>query len=154
MKGEVPDETGFTEPAPFSVIVTVVAFVKVFPLIVTGVVPHVLPLKLLIVSDGPFVQPHETGKVLPVVVQPEEFLTVMEWVPFAIPVNVRVVWNAPPSRLYSSPASIGPVIVIVAFPGPAAQSIVCAGAAGLPGAVVITTSADGAEVQPAASLTV
>jgi hypothetical protein len=78
VKGEVPEETGFTEPAPFSVIVTVVALVKVFPLIVTGAVPHVLPLKLLSVSRGPFVQPHETGKVLPVVVQPAAFLTVIE----------------------------------------------------------------------------
>lgn len=148
------DETGFTEPAPFSVIVTVVAFEKVFPLIVTGVVPHVLPLKLFRLSNGPFAQPHETGKVLPVVVQPVAFLTVIEWLPFAIPVNKRVVWYVPPSRLYSSPAPRGPVTVIVALPAPRAQSIVCVGAAGDAGCGLITTLPDAGEVHPPAFVTV
>ena len=61
---------------------------KTFPLTVTGVVPHVLPFMLLSVRVGPFTHPHETENVLPVVVHPEAFLTVIEWLPFAIPVNV------------------------------------------------------------------
>jgi hypothetical protein len=75
--GDVPVVEGVTEPAPFSVIVTDVAFVKVLPLIVTGVVPQVLPLMLLRVSAGPLAHPHDTEKLLPVVVQPEAFLTVI-----------------------------------------------------------------------------
>ena len=86
--GEVPVEAGVTEPAPFSVIVTDVALVNVLPLTVTGPVPQVLPVMLLRVRDGPFAHPHDTEKVLPVVVHPEAFLTVIEWLPFAMPVNV------------------------------------------------------------------
>jgi hypothetical protein len=40
------------------------------------------------VRDGPLAHPHDTEKVLPVVVHPEAFLTVIEWLPFAMPVNV------------------------------------------------------------------
>jgi hypothetical protein len=43
---------------------------------------------LLRVRDGPFAHPHDTEKVLPVVEHPEAFLTVIEWLPFAMPVNV------------------------------------------------------------------
>jgi hypothetical protein len=47
------DVAGLTVPAPFSDIVTLVALPpKVFPLTVTGVVPHVLPLMLLSVTVG------------------------------------------------------------------------------------------------------
>ena len=66
---------------------TKLAFAYVFPLIVTGAVPQVIPLKLLIVIDGPLEQPHDTVNVLPVVVQPAEFLTVMEWLPLDTPLN-------------------------------------------------------------------
>jgi hypothetical protein len=68
--------------------VTKVALLNVFPLTVTGVVPHVLPLMLFRASDGPLAHPHDTEKLPPVVVQPEEFLTVIEWLPFNTPVNV------------------------------------------------------------------
>jgi hypothetical protein len=88
LKGEVPELPGVTEPAPFSVIVTDVAFVNVLPLTVTGVIPHVFPPILLRLRAGPFTHPHETEKLVPVVVQPEAFLTVMVWLPLAIPVNV------------------------------------------------------------------
>ena len=71
------DEEGETEPAPFSVIVTVVALAKTLPVTVTGVIPQVFPLVLLRVRDGPFTQPHETVKLFPVVVQPDAFLTVI-----------------------------------------------------------------------------
>lgn len=58
-KGEVLTEPGVTEPAPSSVIVTLVAEPpKVFPLIVTGDVPQVLPAELLRLSVGPLTQPH------------------------------------------------------------------------------------------------
>jgi hypothetical protein len=81
-------ETGLTDPEPFSVIVTLVAPpLKVLPLTVTGVVPHVLPLVLLKATAGGFVQPHDTEKLVPVVSHPEEFLTVIVWLPFAIPVK-------------------------------------------------------------------
>ena len=43
--GDVPEEAGLTDPAPSSVIVTEVAFVNVFPEIVTGVSPQVLPTR-------------------------------------------------------------------------------------------------------------
>jgi hypothetical protein len=86
--GDAVAETGFTEPAPFVVIVRFVAFVNVLPLIVTGVIPQVFPLLLLSVSEGPFAQPQETVKAEPVDVHPAAFLTVMVWVPLATPVNV------------------------------------------------------------------
>ncbi len=122
----------------YDVIVTVVALVNVFPLIVTGVVPQVLPLKLPSVRVGPFAHPHDTEKLLPVVVHPEEFLTVIVWLPFAIPANVTPDWYEPPSKLYSIPAPVGPVTVIAAFPDPRLQSIVCEGLAGLVFTVAIT----------------
>ena len=75
--GEVPAVTGNTEPRPFSVIVTVVAFVNVLPLTVTGSVPHVLPMILLSARVGPLEHPQDTVKLLPVAVQPEAFLTVI-----------------------------------------------------------------------------
>ena len=50
-------KVGVTVPPPFSVIVTLVAEPpKVFPVTVYGVNPHVLPLVLLKVSVGGFVQ--------------------------------------------------------------------------------------------------
>ena len=61
---------------------------NVLPLTVTGPVPQVLPVMLARVRDGPLAHPHDTEKVLPVVVHPEAFLTVIEWLPFAMPVNV------------------------------------------------------------------
>jgi hypothetical protein len=88
VNGEVPDEAGLTEPRPFDVIVTVVALMNVLPLTVTGAVPQVLPFMLPGIINGPFAHPHDTGKMLPVVVHPEVFLTVIAWLPFATPVNV------------------------------------------------------------------
>jgi hypothetical protein len=76
--GEVVDEDGLTDPEPFSVIVTLVAPPpNVLALTVTGVVPQELPLVLLKVTAGGFKQPHVTGKLVPVVSHPEEFLTVI-----------------------------------------------------------------------------
>jgi hypothetical protein len=89
--GDDPDVAGLTEPAPFAVIVTVVALVNVLPVTVTGEVPQVLPLMLLNVSVGPFAHPHDTEKLLPVVVHPEAFLIVIEWLPFTTLVNVTPV---------------------------------------------------------------
>jgi hypothetical protein len=141
-------------PAPFSVIVTVVELVKVLPLRVTGTVPQELPVMLLRVSVGPFAHPHETEKLLPVVVQPEEFLTVIEWLPFTTPVNVTPDWYTPPSRLYSIPAPVGPVTVTEAFPIPGEQSIVWVGLAGGRGCGLITTEDEASEVQPDVMATV
>ncbi len=75
--GEVPDDDGFTVPVPLLVIVTLVAFVKVLPLTVTGAEAHVLPLREERTSPGPLTQPHATGKLVPVVVHPAAFLTVI-----------------------------------------------------------------------------
>ena len=112
-------------PDPFVVIVTFVVLPpNVLPLTVTGAVPQVLPLILLSVRDGPFTHPHDTEKLLPVAVHPVALLTVIVWLPLATPVNVRLVWYEPPSRLYSRPAPVGLVIVIVAFPTPREQSVV------------------------------
>ena len=94
-------EAGFTDPEPFSVIVTLVAPpLKVFPLTVTGVVPHVLPLMLLNVTAGGLAHPHDTEKLVPVVSHPEEFFTVIVWLPLATPVKDVADWNAPASSLY------------------------------------------------------
>jgi hypothetical protein len=82
--GCVVDVAGFTVPAPFSVIETFVALPpKVFPLTVTGVKPHVEPLLVLSVTAGGFTHPHDTEKVTPVVVHPDKFFTVIEWLPLA-----------------------------------------------------------------------
>jgi len=67
----------FIDPDPLCVMVTIVALVNVFPLMVTGVVPQVFPLVLLKLIAGAFVHPHDTVKLFPVVVQPEAFRTVM-----------------------------------------------------------------------------
>ena len=67
-----------TLPDPFSVIVTLVALPpKVLSVTVNGFVPQVLPLVLLNVKVGPLTHPHDTSKLLPVVVHPEAFLTVI-----------------------------------------------------------------------------
>jgi hypothetical protein len=76
--GEADDETGVTEPAPFSDIDTFAALVKVLPLIVIGIVTQVLPFIAERESEGALVQPHVSKKLLPVVVQPEASWTVIE----------------------------------------------------------------------------
>ena len=79
-KGDTVDETGSTEPAPFSVIATLVALPpKVFPVMVTGVVPHVLPVVALSARVGGLTHPQVTVNIVPVVVQPEAFLTDKKW---------------------------------------------------------------------------
>jgi hypothetical protein len=77
--GDVSEEDGVTEPAPFDEIVTAVALPpKVFPLTVTGVaVPHIDCEVLARVTVGPLTQAQNTVKELPVVEHPAEFLTVM-----------------------------------------------------------------------------
>ena len=53
--GDAVAVTGLTVPVPFSDMVTIVALPpKVLPLIVTDVIPHVLPLVLLSLTVGPF----------------------------------------------------------------------------------------------------
>ena len=60
-KGFVVEDTGLTDPAPFSVIVTLVALPpNVLPLTVTGVTPHVEPLIPPKVTLGGFAHPHDT----------------------------------------------------------------------------------------------
>lgn len=69
-------DDGFTEPEPFEVIVTLVAVPpKLFPVIVTAVVPQVLLLLLLKVIVGGLIHPHDITKRPPVVVHPAGFLT-------------------------------------------------------------------------------
>jgi hypothetical protein len=116
--GDVPDEPGVTEPAPFAVIVTEVAFVNVLPVTVIGVVEQVLPFVAASTREGPFAHPHDTMKLTPVDEQPEALRTVILWLPFETPANVMPVWKTSPSRLYSKPAPVGLVTVIVAFPSP------------------------------------
>ena len=77
-KGDVFVESGLTVPAPFSAMLTLVALPpNVLPLTVMGVVPQVLPLLPARLSVGGFTHPQDTSKLLPVVVHPEAFLTVM-----------------------------------------------------------------------------
>lgn len=74
-EGVVADE-GLTVPAPFSVIVTLVALpLKVFPETVTAVVPQVVSLVALRITAGALTQPHETPKIPVVVTHPAEFRT-------------------------------------------------------------------------------
>ena len=76
--GDEEAEAELSDPAPFSAIVTLEALpLKVFPLIVIAVVPQVLPLVLLKVTAGGLAHPHETEKLVPVVIHPEEFLTMI-----------------------------------------------------------------------------
>jgi hypothetical protein len=74
--GDTADDTGFKVPAPFEVIITLVAEpLKVFPVTVTTVVPQTLPVLLLKVTAGGFIHSHDTVKRVPVVVHPGAFLT-------------------------------------------------------------------------------
>lgn len=77
LNGLVPEKEGITVPAPLSVIVTPVALPpNVFPLTVIASVLQVLPEVLLKTTVGGFTQPQDISKLLPVVVHPDEFLTV------------------------------------------------------------------------------
>ena len=106
---------GLTVPAPFSVIDTLVALPpKVLPFTVTGVVPHVLPLMLVSITAGGFAHPHDTEKLIPVVVHPDEFLTVIVWLPLSTLSKEVPLWYEPPSRRYSRPVPAGLVTVTTA----------------------------------------
>lgn len=77
-KGDEVTDAGVTVPAPSSVIVTAEALpAKVFPVTVTGVRPHEVPVLLVSVTAGLLTQPHETAKGSPVVIQPAPLLTVI-----------------------------------------------------------------------------
>jgi hypothetical protein len=98
--GHVLVVAGVTVPAPFSVIVTLVALPpNVLPLTVAAVVPQVLPLVLVSATVGPLTHPHDTEKLTPVVVHPDKFFTVIVWLPLATLVKEVPLWYAPPSRL-------------------------------------------------------
>lgn len=77
-KGVVLVDSGIRVPYPFSANVTLVALPpKVLLVTVTGSVPHVLPLVLLRVRVGGLAHPQDTENTGPVVVHPEEFITVI-----------------------------------------------------------------------------
>ena len=91
-KGEVVEETGLTVPAPFSIIVTLVALPpNIFPLTVTGEIPQVLPLVDVSDNVGGLAHPHDTRKLAPVAVHPSEFFTVIVWLPLATFENILLV---------------------------------------------------------------
>jgi hypothetical protein len=74
--GEVAEEAGLTDPAPSSVMVTAVVLpLNVLPVIVTGVLPHTLPLVAPRMTAGGLTHPHSISKTLPNVTQPSAFLT-------------------------------------------------------------------------------
>ena len=78
VKGVVTVPAGLTVPAPFSIIVTLVALPpKLLFITVSGAVPHVDPLTLPRVTVGLLTQPHDTSKLVPVAVQFEELITVI-----------------------------------------------------------------------------
>lgn len=138
-----------TEPFPFSVIVTDVAFPpKVLLFTVKGLTPQALPVRLPSVNEGPLTHPHDTVNALPVVIQPPEFLTVIECEPLLTSVKVLEDWNTPLSSLYSRPKLMGLVTVTSADPKPKAQFILCSGMAGAPGALLMVASLEVPEVQP------
>ena len=72
----------------------------------------------------------------------------------ATPVKMLLDWNAPPLRLYWTPAPVGLVTVITALPAPSEQSTVCAGTGGVGGCAFIVKLADATEVQPCWFVTV
>jgi hypothetical protein len=77
-KGDVLAEEGTRVPAPLWVRVTLVALPpKLLPVTVTGVIPQVLPVRLLRVTVGPFIHPHETLNGTPDFSHPEEFFAVI-----------------------------------------------------------------------------
>ena len=155
VNGVVFDDDGLTDPAPFSVMLTFVALPpKVLPLTIKAVTPQVLPDVLLRVTVGGFTHPHDTSKLLPVVMHPVAFLTLIVCVPLATPVKLVLDWYAPPSRLYSNPAPVGLVTVITALPKPREQSIVCVGLVGEAGCAFMTTFADDTEIHPEALVNV
>jgi len=76
--GETAEDEGTRVPAPLCVRVTFVALPpKVLPDMVTGAIPHVLPVRLLSVTVGPLTQPHDTENGTPDLSHPDEFLTVI-----------------------------------------------------------------------------
>jgi len=78
LNGDAVAERGVTVPPPFSVIVTLVALPpKVLPVTVTAVTPHVLPDVELSARTGGLTQPQLIENSSPVVVQPDEFRTVI-----------------------------------------------------------------------------
>jgi hypothetical protein len=97
---------------------------------------------------------HDTEKLTPVMIQPDEFLTEMVWLPLAIPVKLVEDTKFPPSILYSRPVPRGLTTDIAALPDPCEQSIDCKGIAGKTGWSLIFTPADGSDVDPVASVTV
>lgn len=77
-KGDEVTDVGETVPAPSSVMVTAEALpANVFPVIVTGVMPHEVPVLLVSVTAGLLTQPHDTEKESPIVMQPAPLLTVI-----------------------------------------------------------------------------
>ena len=88
LNGDDAADVGLRLPEPSDVIVTFVAFVKVFPVILTAVVPQVLPVILVRFRAGAFEHPHDTEKLDPGVIQPAAFLTVMVWFPLPMPEKV------------------------------------------------------------------
>jgi hypothetical protein len=75
--GEAVALPGLTVPAPLSLIVTFVALPpKALLVTVTAVVPQVDPPVLFNVIIGSLTHPHDTSKLPPVVVHPEELRTV------------------------------------------------------------------------------
>lgn len=97
--GWLTAEAGVTIPAPFSVIDTLVALPpKRLPLRVTGNVLQVLPLLVLRVTVGGLTHPHDTRKATPAVVHPDEFFTVIMWVPLGTLEKETPSWYVPPSR--------------------------------------------------------
>ena len=100
-KGDTPEEAGLTDPAPFSAILRLVALPqKIFPLMVTGDTPHVLPELLLRDKVGGLVHPQVISKLVPVLIHPCTFITAILCVPFDTPVKLVDDWNDPPSKLY------------------------------------------------------
>jgi hypothetical protein len=97
---------------------------------------------------------HDTEKLPPVVVQPEEFFTEMVWLPFAIPEKLVEDTYVPPSNLYTRPVPRGLTTDTAALPEPCEQSIECKGIAGKTGWSFIFIPEDGSDVDPVASVTV
>ena len=116
-------------PVPLWLSVTAVALPPKVPLIVAGAVPQVVAPLVDNATVGAFAQPQFTFTVAGEDSQPAASRQTTVCEPFATPLKLVPLWNAPPSKAYWIPAPVGAVTVKTALPVPPEQSIVTVGAA-------------------------
>ena len=149
------EEPGETDPAPFSVMVTLVALPpKVLPEMVTGAVPQVLPVVSDSVSRGGFTQPQLTENSGVVAVHPAGLRTVTRWLPLATLLKTLLSCQAPLLSLYSNPAPEGDVTVTIARLTPPWQLTETTGMSGTGSGELMVNGSEATDTHPDAAVTV